>query len=67
VTAVLEMAAASGIGLFLGIVLMATYAAAAISHCQQHMQRKVREAQAEAASAREYANLHVDRYDRLPL
>jgi hypothetical protein len=56
VTALLEMAAAAGIGMFLGFVLTATYAAAAISRSQERMQRKVRYWQAEAARAREMAD-----------
>jgi hypothetical protein len=51
VTALLEMAAAAGIGLFLGAVLTATYAAAAISRAQERMQRKVLYWQAETARA----------------
>ncbi len=50
---VLEIAVAAGISLFLGIVLAATYAAAAMSRCQERMQEKVREAQAETARVRE--------------
>jgi hypothetical protein len=56
VTALLEMAAAAGIGILLGIVLMMTFAAAAISRSQERMERKVRYWQTETAHAREIAD-----------
>jgi hypothetical protein len=51
VTVMLPMAAFL-MGLFLGWVLTAVYAVAAISRSQERMQRKVRYWQAETASAR---------------
>jgi 2-methylcitrate dehydratase PrpD len=60
VTALLEMAAATGIGLFLGFALRATFAAASISWSQERMLRK-------AARARENADWQRDPRDRLPL
>ena len=51
-TAVLPMAGAFIIGLFIGWVLTAIYAVAAISRFQERMQRRVRYWQAETASAR---------------
>jgi len=54
-TALLEMAAAAVIGVFLGGVLMAAWAATAISHSQEKMQQKVRDAQDETARLREIA------------
>jgi hypothetical protein len=65
--ALLEMVAACGIGLFLGFVLKATYSAARISWSQERMLKQAREAQAEAARAREITEWQLDPYDRLPL
>jgi hypothetical protein len=50
--ALLPLAAALFTGLFVGCVLMAFYADAAISRAQERMQRKVRYWQAETARAR---------------
>ena len=60
VTALLEMAAASGIGLFLGFALRATFSAATISWSQERMLRK-------AARARAKADWQRDPHERLPL
>jgi hypothetical protein len=54
-TALLSLAAAVVTGLFLGCVLTATYASAAMSRSQERMQRKVRYFQGEAARARQEA------------
>jgi hypothetical protein len=59
VITLLEMAAASGIGLFLGLVVKATITAATASWSQERTLRK-------AARARENAGQR-DPYDRLPL
>jgi hypothetical protein len=67
VIVLLEMVTACGIGLFLGFVLKASYSAARISWSQERMLRQAREAQAEAARARENAEWQPDPYDRLPL
>jgi hypothetical protein len=48
---ILPMAAGFVTGLFLGCVLAATYAAAAMSGSQERMQRKVRYWQSETARA----------------
>ncbi len=60
VTALLEMAAASGIGLSLGFALRATFSAATISWSQERMLRK-------AARARANADWQRDSHERLPL
>jgi hypothetical protein len=60
VIALLEMAAASGIGLFLGFALRATFSAATISWSQERMLR-------EAARARANADWQRDSHERLPL
>jgi hypothetical protein len=52
VRALLPMAAALFTGLFVGCLVMAIYADAAISRAQERMQRKVRYWQAETARAR---------------
>jgi hypothetical protein len=67
VIALLEMVAACGIGLFLGFVLKATYSAARISWSQERMLKQAREAQAEAARARESTEWQLDPYDQLPV
>ncbi len=67
VIALLEMVAAAGSGLCLGCILKATYSAARISWSQERMLRQAREAQAEAARARESADWQLDPYDQLPL
>jgi len=59
-TALLEILAAGGIGLFLGFVLKATFSAAMISRSQERILR-------EAARARENAAWPSEPYDRLPL
>jgi hypothetical protein len=51
VTAMLPLAAGLVIGLFLGWLMTATFAVAAISRSQERMQRKVRWWQAKTASA----------------
>jgi hypothetical protein len=56
VTAALEMAAAAVIGIFLGCVLTASYAAAAISRSQERMEQKVRYWQAETIRADDIAD-----------
>jgi uncharacterized membrane protein YciS (DUF1049 family) len=52
VTAILPMTAAFIAGLFIGWLLTAVFAVAAISRSQERMQRKVRYWQAETAGAR---------------
>jgi uncharacterized membrane protein YciS (DUF1049 family) len=52
VTAIWPMTAAFIMGLFIGWVLTAVFAVAAISRSQERMQRKVRYWQAETARAR---------------
>jgi hypothetical protein len=52
----LPLAAALLTGMFLGWVLMLTYAAAAISRAQERMQRKVRYWQSETVCARAEAS-----------
>jgi uncharacterized membrane protein YciS (DUF1049 family) len=61
VTAILPMTAAFVMGLFIGWLLTAFFAVAAISRSQERMQRKVRYWQAETASAR----LEAERLARL--
>jgi hypothetical protein len=67
VIALLEMAAACGIGFFLGFVLKATYQAARISWSQERLLKQAAAALAEAARARENAEWQLDPYDRVPL
>jgi uncharacterized membrane protein YciS (DUF1049 family) len=52
VTAILPVTAAFIVGLFIGWLLTAVFAVAAISRSQERMQRKVRYWQAETAGAR---------------
>jgi hypothetical protein len=60
-TSLMLMGAALLSGLFLGWLLTQSYTSSAISRSQERMQRKVRYWQAEAARAREAADLAAER------